>query len=56
MAAYYLLNMILYRVLPAIQMEGTVLSSGGRLQYRFNSMCCHKHSHPRSSQDANIPR
>lgn len=37
MAAYYLFNMILYRVLPAIETEGTVLASGGRLKYRFNS-------------------
>lgn len=38
MAAYYLFNLILYRVLPAIETEGTVLASGGRLNYRFNSM------------------
>ena len=37
MAAYYLFNMILYRVLPATEVEGTVLASGGRLKYRFNS-------------------
>jgi protein-S-isoprenylcysteine O-methyltransferase Ste14 len=35
--AYYLLSLILYRVLPATEVEGTVLSSGGRLKYRFNS-------------------
>ncbi|KAK3190936.1 erg24, C-14 sterol reductase [Lecanicillium sp. MT-2017a] len=38
MAAYYLFNMILYRVLPAIETEGTVLASGGRLKYRFNTL------------------
>lgn len=36
--AYYALNLILYRVLPATEVDGTVLSSGGRLKYRFNSM------------------
>ncbi|EFY85396.1 Delta(14)-sterol reductase [Metarhizium acridum] len=35
--AYYLLNLILYRVLPATETDGTVLSSGGRLKYRFNT-------------------
>ncbi|KAK9435902.1 delta(14)-sterol reductase [Metarhizium brunneum] len=35
--AYYLLNLILYRVLPATEVDGTVLSSGGRLKYRFNT-------------------
>lgn len=34
---YYLLSLVLYRVLPAIEVEGTELKSGGRLQYRFNS-------------------
>lgn len=34
---YVLVNAILYRVLPAVEMEGTVLRSGGRLKYRFNS-------------------
>lgn len=37
MAAYYIFNLILYRVLPAIETKGTVLASGGRLEYRFNS-------------------
>lgn len=37
MLGYFLLNLALYRVLPAIETEGTVLSSGGRLKYRFNS-------------------
>ncbi|KHN97097.1 C-14 sterol reductase [Metarhizium album ARSEF 1941] len=36
--AYYLLNLILYRVLPATEVDGTVLSSGGRLKYRFNTL------------------
>ncbi|KAK2616470.1 erg24, C-14 sterol reductase [Conoideocrella luteorostrata] len=36
--AYYLLSLILYRVLPAIEVEGTVLSSGGRLKYRLNTL------------------
>ncbi|OAQ61204.1 delta(14)-sterol reductase [Pochonia chlamydosporia 170] len=35
--AYYLVNLILYRALPATEVEGTVLSSGGRLKYRFNT-------------------
>ncbi|CEJ82042.1 Putative Ergosterol biosynthesis protein ERG4/ERG24 [[Torrubiella] hemipterigena] len=38
MAAYYLLNLILYRVLPAQEVEGTVLATGGRLKYRFNTL------------------
>ncbi|KAJ2969601.1 hypothetical protein NQ176_g8576 [Zarea fungicola] len=37
MAAYYIFNLILYRVLPAIETKGTVLASGGRLDYRFNT-------------------
>ncbi|TWU73159.1 erg24, C-14 sterol reductase [Metarhizium rileyi] len=35
--AYYLLSLILYRVLPATEVDGTVLSSGGRLKYRMNT-------------------
>ncbi|PNY25626.1 Ergosterol biosynthesis protein ERG4/ERG24, partial [Tolypocladium capitatum] len=35
---YYLLNLVLYRVLPATHTEGTVLASGGRLKYRFNTL------------------
>lgn len=35
---YVLVNAILYRILPAVEVEGTVLRSGGRLKYRFNSM------------------
>ncbi|KAJ6788988.1 hypothetical protein PWT90_02584 [Aphanocladium album] len=38
MAAYYLFNLILYRVLPAIETKGTMLASGGRLDYRFNTL------------------
>ena len=34
---YYLLNLVLYRILPAAEVDGTVLASGGRLKYRFNS-------------------
>lgn len=34
---YYLVNLVLYRVLPATEAEGTVLASGGRLKYRLNS-------------------
>ena len=34
--AYYLLSLVLYRVLPASEVDGTVLASGGRLKYRFN--------------------
>ncbi|KAG6037515.1 Delta(14)-sterol reductase [Claviceps citrina] len=35
--AYYLLSLVLYRVLPATEVEGTLLSCGGRLKYRFNT-------------------
>lgn len=38
MAAYYLFNLILYRVLPAQEVDGTVLVTGGRLKYRFNTL------------------
>lgn len=38
MAAYYLFNLILYRVLPATETKGTELVTGGRLNYRLNSM------------------
>jgi delta14-sterol reductase len=34
---YLLVNAILYRILPAVEVEGTLLRSGGRLKYRFNS-------------------
>lgn len=35
--AYYLFSMILYRVLPGEETEGTPLPSGGKLKYKFNS-------------------
>lgn len=34
---YYMLSLILHRFLPAENVEGTELASGGRLKYRFNS-------------------
>jgi delta14-sterol reductase len=34
---YYLLSMILQRVLPGEDATGTELVSGGRLKYKFNS-------------------
>jgi hypothetical protein len=34
--AYYLFSAVLYRVLPATEIEGTKLANGGRLKYRFN--------------------
>ncbi|GAO20146.1 hypothetical protein UVI_02024320 [Ustilaginoidea virens] len=34
---YYLLNLILYRIMPATVVQGTVLRSGGRLTYKFNT-------------------
>lgn len=36
---YVLVNAILYRILPAVEIEGTVLRSGARLKYRLNSTC-----------------
>lgn len=38
---YVLINAILYRILPAVEVEGTLLKSGGRLTYRFNTFYCH---------------
>ncbi|KAI9740693.1 MAG: erg24, C-14 sterol reductase [Claussenomyces sp. TS43310] len=35
--AYYLLSMILYRVLPGENVEGVQLSSGGKLKYKMNT-------------------
>lgn len=35
--AYYSFSVILYRVLPATETEGSVLTSGGRLPYRLNA-------------------
>lgn len=34
---YYVFNALLYRFLPATEVEGVQLASGGRLKYRFNS-------------------
>lgn len=34
--AYYALNIVLWKVLPAQESEGTILRTGGRLKYRFN--------------------
>lgn len=41
---YVLVNAILYRVLPATEIEGVVLRSGGRLKYRFNSKLARLHT------------
>ncbi|KAH7329420.1 ergosterol biosynthesis ERG4/ERG24 [Stachybotrys elegans] len=37
---YNVLNLVLYRLLPATEVEGTVLRTGGRLKYRLNTMAC----------------
>lgn len=34
---YYLLNLVLYRFVPATEVEGVTLASGGKLKYKFNS-------------------
>lgn len=34
---YYLLSLVLHRVLPGEELEGTELVSGGRLKYKLNS-------------------
>lgn len=34
--AYYILNLVLFRLLPGQEVEGTELESGGRLKYKFN--------------------
>jgi delta14-sterol reductase len=34
---YYLLSLVLYRVLPGEELEGTELVTGGRLKYKMNS-------------------
>jgi Delta14-sterol reductase len=36
--AYYALNLILYRLLPGKEVDGTELASGGKLKYRFNGL------------------
>ena len=35
--AWYALSLVLYRILPATEAEGTELRTGGRLKYRFNA-------------------
>ncbi|KAJ1334993.1 Delta14-sterol reductase [Microdochium nivale] len=35
--AYYLFSGLLYRFLPATEIQGTTLSTGGKLNYRFNA-------------------
>jgi Delta14-sterol reductase len=35
---WYLLSLTLYAFLPAKEMEGIELDSGGKLKYRFNGM------------------
>ncbi|KAF7543646.1 hypothetical protein G7Z17_g10573 [Cylindrodendrum hubeiense] len=37
-AGYIFLSMILYRLLPAIEVEGTELRNGNKLKYRFNTL------------------
>lgn len=34
--AYYFLSLVLQTVLPGTETEGTVLTTGGRLKYKFN--------------------
>jgi len=34
--AWYGFSLLLYTILPATEVEGTLLSKGGRLKYRFN--------------------
>lgn len=36
--AWYALSLVLFVVLPAQEVEGTELVTGGRLKYRFNGM------------------
>ena len=43
MLAYYLLSLVLYRVLPAQEVYGTKLRESGKpLKYRFNGGSCMK--------------
>jgi delta14-sterol reductase len=35
---YYLVSLILYKVLPGEHVEGVELANGGKLKYKFNSM------------------
>ncbi|KAK7428592.1 erg24, C-14 sterol reductase [Neonectria magnoliae] len=37
-AGYMVLSMILYRLLPATEVEGTELRNGAKLKYRFNTL------------------
>jgi delta14-sterol reductase len=39
--AYYLFSLTLYAFLPATETDGTVLTNGSRLKYRFNGMSNH---------------
>jgi Delta14-sterol reductase len=34
---WYGLSLVLYAIIPATEVQGTVLSGGGRLKYKFNS-------------------
>lgn len=36
--AWYAFSLFLYAALPAQEVEGTELRTGGRLKYRFNGM------------------
>ena len=36
--AYYALSMVLYKIIPTTEINGTKLRSGGKLVYRLNSM------------------
>ncbi|PKS10286.1 hypothetical protein jhhlp_002037 [Lomentospora prolificans] len=38
---YYLVNLLLYGILPANEVQGTELATGGRLTYRFNAFTSH---------------
>jgi Delta14-sterol reductase len=38
---WYAFSLLLYTILPATEVEGTALRSGGRLKYRFNSKSVH---------------
>ena len=56
-AGYFLLSMVLYRVLPTTEIQGTVLQSGGRLNYRLNSMSNGRQlhvAHARLTLDSNV--
>jgi delta14-sterol reductase len=35
---YYFLSLVLHKVLPGEEVEGTELASGGKLKYKFNSI------------------